>query len=156
VKRRLIVLAAVAIALALLSKFVVSPYFVVGESMTPTLHDMDFCLMQKVWHYRPKRGDIVAFRTVDDPPLFFVKRVVALPGETIAIRGGNVEINGTPLPDQYTTTNPDWEMAATPVPGHEVFVIGDKRTVGLDETVHGLVATRLVAGRLIAHWRWKR
>jgi len=159
VKRRtkvLLGLALVALAVSLILKFVVTPYVVVGESMAPTLRHMDLCLMQCVWRYRPQRGDIVVFRTADDPPLYFVKRVIALPGESISIRNGAVEINGAALPDQYTRTNVEWEMPVTSVPSEQVFVIGDNRTVGLDETVHGLVATRLVKARLITHWRWKR
>jgi len=159
VKRRarvLLGLALTALAASLIFKFVITPYVVVGESMTPTLQHMDLCLMQRVWGYRPQRGDIAVFRTADDPPLYFVKRVVALPSETISIRAGAVEINGAVLPDQYTRINPEWEMPPTLVPRDQVFVIGDNRTVALDETVHGLVATRLVKARLITHWRWKR
>lgn len=149
-------LALTALAGSLFLKFVITPYVVVGESMTPTLHHMDLCLMQRVWRYRPQRGDIAVFRTADDPPLYFVKRVVALPGETISIHDGAVQINGAALPDQYAQINPEWEMPPTLVPAEQVFVIGDNRTVALDETVHGLVATRLVKARLITHWRWKR
>jgi signal peptidase I len=149
-------LALVSLVLGLVVRFVVAPYLVVGESMTPTLQTWDLCLMQRVHHYRPKRGDIVAFRTADDPPLHFIKRVVALPGETLAISAGAVEIDGVRLPDQYTVVNPEWAIPPTLVPADKVFVIGDNRQVGLSETLHGLVATRLVEARLIAHWRWKR
>src|SRR5664280_2307312 len=91
--------------LFLIAKFVVKPYVVVGESMTPTLKSWDLCLMRRVYHYQPQRGDIVVFRTADDPPLYFVKRVIALPGETISIKGGIVGINGVPLTEPYTTAN---------------------------------------------------
>jgi signal peptidase I len=142
--------------MVLVSKFVVSLYLVDGQSMTPTLRHMELCLTRVTRPYRPQRGDIVVFRTADDPPLYFVKRVLALPGETIAIRRGVVEIDGVPLPDQYVPVNPEWELPPTPVPADKVYVIGDNRTVAFDETVHGLVAVRLVKARLIAHWRWKR
>ena len=150
------ILGAVAIALVLFSKFVLSPYIVVGESMLPTLRHMDLCLMQQVWRYRPQRGDIVVFRTADDPPLYFVKRVIALPGEIIGIKNGVVQINNQPLPESYTPPNPDWDLPPTPVPVDEVFVIGDNRTVPLRDTVHGLVATRLIKARMLKHWTWKR
>ena len=149
-------LALASLAFGLVLKFVVAPYLVVGESMTPTLQSWDLCLMQRVHHYRPRRGDIVAFRTADDPPLHFIKRVVALPGEVLAVHTGAVEINGVLLPDQYTALNLDWEIPPTVVPADKVYVIGDNRQVGLGETLHGLVAARLVEARLIAHWRWKR
>ena len=149
-------LALTSLVSGLILKFVVTPYLVVGASMEPTLQSWDLCLMQRTHHYRPQRGDIVAFRTADDPPLHFIKRVVALPGETLAVHAGAVEINGVRISDQYTTLNADWEIESTVVPADKVYVIGDNRQVGVSETLHGLVATRLVEARLIAHWRWKR
>jgi signal peptidase I len=148
--------AAVAVVLFLVMRFVVTPYVVVGDSMLPTLKSWDFCLMARVHGYQPRRGDIVTFRTADDPPLRFIKRVVGLPGETVAIKRGVVTVNGQPLNEPYTTVNPTWEMAAVEVPANKVFVLGDNRDVALDETLHGLVAVRLVQSRMLWHWRWKR
>jgi signal peptidase I len=156
VKRRLLIAAAAVVVIFLIGKFVVTPFLVVGESMTPTLQHMELCLMQRVYHYRPQRSDIVVFRTADDPPLYLVKRVVALPGEIVGITNGIVQINGQPLPESYTPPNPNWELPATIVPADKIYVIGDNRSVAIDETVHGLVATRLVKARLLTHWRWKR
>jgi signal peptidase I len=154
-KRRLVrfavALAMVGLLLGLTAKFVVAPFLVVGDSMEPTLRSLDLCLMQRVRHYQPARGDIVMFRTADDPPLYFVKRVVALPGETIAIEGGSVKINGELLYEPYAPPNPGLDMSPTNVPPGKVYVIGDNRYGSLST----LVATRLVTGRLIWHWRWK-
>ena len=122
--------AAVAVVLFLVMRFVVTPYVVVGDSMLPTLKSWDFCLMARVHGYQPRRGDIVTFRTADDPPLYFIKRVVGLPGETVAIRHGVVTVNGQPLDEPYTTTNPTWEMEAVEVPTDKVFVLGDNRDCG--------------------------
>jgi len=146
----------VAAAVALVAKFVVRPSVIIGTSMTPTLQPWELCLSARVRDYRPQRGDIVMFRTADDPPLYLIKRVLALPGETVAIDGGVVRINGAPLPEPYTAPNPTWQMPATNVPPGRVFVLGDNRDVDLDATVHGLVATRLVLARLVWHWRWRR
>lgn len=140
----------------LVVEFVVSLRVVVGDSMSPTLKSWDLCLMQRVYHYEPRRAEIVTFRTADDPPLYFVKRVIALPGETIAIEHGVFQINGKPLPEPYTTGNPEWQMDPTPVPAGKVFVVGDNRDFEREAYVQGLVATRLVQARMIGHWRWKR
>ena len=153
---RLLWLIAVGVGLFLIAKFLVTPYIVVGDSMTPTLQSWDLCLMRRVYHYQPIRGDIIVFRTADDPPLYFVKRVVALPGETIAIEGGVVNINGVPLTEAYTSVNPDWEMDPTPVPPGKIFIVGDNRDLPREDYVLGLVATRLVRARMLGHWRWKR
>jgi signal peptidase I len=154
--RRLLVLLVVLGMLWLVWRFVASPFVVVGDSMTPTLQSWDLCLMRRVHQYQPQRGDIVVFRTADDPPLFFVKRVVGLPGETVAIENGAVVIDNRPLPEPYTTLNPGWEMPAVTVSNAQVFVLGDNRDVPLDLTVYGPVATRLVKARLAGHWRWRK
>ena len=146
----------VVLGVFLVAKFVVTPSVVVGDSMSPTLKSWDLCLMQRVWHYEPRRGDIVVFRTADDPPLYFVKRVIALPGETASIEHGVFTINGVPLSEPYTTVNADWQMERTAVPDGKVFVVGDNRDFEREAYVHGLVATRLVQARMLGHWRWKR
>lgn len=158
-KRRtkiLIALAMAGVVTGLITRFVVAPYIVVGESMLPTLREMDLCLMRKSRSYRPQRGDIVVFRTADEPALYFVKRVVGLPGETLAISNGVVLVNDAPLPEEYTVPNLEWDLPATTIASNKVYVLGDNRTVPLDATVHGPVATRLVTARLLTHWSWKR
>jgi signal peptidase I len=154
--KRLLWLIAIGAGLFLVAKFVVTPYVVWGESMSPTLKTWDLCVMRRVYHYQPRRGDIVVFRTADDPPLYFVKRVIALPGETIAIEKGVVSINGVPLTEPYTTANPEWQMEPTLVPKGKVFVVGDNRDFEREDYVLGLVATRLVQADMFWHWRWKR
>lgn len=142
--------------LFLVTRFVVTPYVVVGDSMTPTLKSWELCVMQRVRHYEPRRGDIVVFRTADDPPLYFVKRVIALPGETVSIEHGVFKFNGAPLSEPYTTINPDWQMEPLLLPEGRIFVVGDNRDFDLEDYVKGPVATRLVMSRMLWHWRWKR
>src|ERR1039457_608673 len=136
---RLLVIGAVVF---LVVKFIAVPRIVYGESMSPTLKSWELCVMQRVWHYQPRRGDIVTFRTADDPPLYFVKRVIALPGETASIEHGVFYIDGKPLSEPYTTINPEWQMERTAVPDGKVFVVGDNRDLEREVYVHGLVATR--------------
>jgi len=99
---------------------------------------------------------MVMFRTADDPPIHFIKRVIALPGETVAVSNGVVYLNGAPLREPYATNNSIWTLPPTNVPPGCVFVMGDNRAEGGTETWHGFVATRLVIGKLLWHGRWKR
>jgi signal peptidase I len=155
--KRLLWLIGIGLGLFLIAKFVVTPYIVVGESMTPTLQSWDLCLMRRLYHYQPRRGDIVVFRTSDNPPLYFVKRVIALPGEKVAISNGVFLINGVGLVESYTTLNPDWQRETTTLPSDKIFVMGDNRELPLEYyPVPGPVATRLVQARMFWHWRWKR
>jgi signal peptidase I len=153
--RRLLILLAIASVIALFVKFVATPYFVIGDSMLPTLKSWDLCVMQRVRNYQPRRGEIIVFRDTDEPPLHFIKRVIALPGETVLIKAGSVILDGKPFAENYTTPNPAWEMDPVTVPVGKLFVIGDNRNYELEETPHWLVATRLVEARLLWRWRWK-
>jgi len=143
---------AAAAMVGVVAMLVVRPMVVVGPSMEPTLQPWELCVSLRVYHYRPQRGDIVTFRTADNPPLYFVKRVIGLPGETVAIRKGVVLINGRPLPEPYTTVNPAWEVPATVIPPGKVFVAGDNR----EGTMHMVVATRLVVSKIVWHGRWRK
>ena len=95
--RAAVVLAATGVILLFVVKFIGLPAVVFGDSMVPTLRTWDVCWLQRARPYAPARGDIIMFRTADDPPLRFIKRVIALPGETIAIQAGQVLINNQPV-----------------------------------------------------------
>jgi signal peptidase I len=125
-------------------------------SMSPTLKPLDYCLCLRTHPYRPHRGDIVTFRDNAEPPQRFIKRVVGLPGELIAISNGVVKINGESLPEPYTTTNPGWQLPPTSVATNKIFVLSDHRDEAFEDYVQGAVATRLVESKVLWHWRWKR
>ena len=154
--KSLLRLLVIGVSVFLVVKFVAVPRIVYGDSMSPTLKSWELCVMQRVWHYEPRRGDIVEFRTADDTPLYFVKRVIALPGETVSMDHGVFKINGAPLSEPYTTINPDWQMEPIPLPAGRIFVVGDNRDFDLEDYVKGPVATRLVRSRMAWHWRWNR
>src|ERR1700689_1550630 len=140
----------------LVVKFIAVPRIVYGDSMSPTLKSWELCAMQPVRHYEPRRGDIIVFRTADDPPLYFIKRVIGLPGETVSIERGVFKINGAHLAEPYTTANPNWQMEPISLPAGKIFVVGDNRDFDLEDYVKGPVATRLVQSGMLWHWRWKR
>lgn len=106
------------VALVLLVRtFIVSPFAIPSPSMMPTLHDGDILLVAKwpygysrhslpfatpagdgkLGHALPRRGDIVVFRHPRDDTVL-IKRVIGLPGDRVAMRGGSVVLNGTRLP----------------------------------------------------------
>jgi signal peptidase I len=118
-------------------KFLFIPVRVVGNSMSPTYRSGRFNLVNRLafrWH-EPRRGDVVAVRK-EGTYTVLLKRVVGLPGERIAIRSGNVIVNGQPLAEPYARGHE--------VPGtrneillgqDEYFVIGDNRDVSVYFTV---------------------
>jgi signal peptidase I len=152
--RRSLIVLGVVIVTALIWRYNFGLTLVIGESMLPTLHNHDLCLMRRVHNYQPQRGDIVSFRTADNPPLWFIKRVVGLPGETVALSNGVPLINGQPLTEAYTHQNPTWQMEPVTLTASQVLVLSDNRRLGIDDYVQGKVAIRLIKDRLLRHWSW--
>lgn len=93
------------------------PYVIPSESMVPTLLVHDHILVNKfsygirvpftqqwlIQFAEPKRGEIMVFRSVEDPQIFFVKRLIGLPGDELDITRREVRINGKALPIRGAT-----------------------------------------------------
>jgi signal peptidase I len=123
--------------------------------MVPTLLVNDRILVAHLT--RPaERGDIVIFnRPSDDPggsgdPTQLIKRVVGLPGETISFDDGHVDINGIALREQYLphgTTTSDGDDTPIHIPDHDVFMLGDNRSISQDSRYFGPVPESSIVGR---------
>lgn len=121
-----------------------------AASMTPTLEPGDHVIVEKLGR-RPGVGDVVAFRYPLDPEVSYIKRIVALGGETIEIRGGIIHRDGRPEPAREGLGTPP-EMAPVLVPSGQVFVMGDNYDNSNDSRVWGPLPSDLVIGR--AKWIW--
>lgn len=135
-------LAVLLLLIYLLRIFVMQDYTVSGKSMQPTIEDGQR-LMVNTWAYLlhgPKRGDIVVLIPPDRVDENFVKRIVALPGETLEIRGDNQVIiyndsypNGITLREAYIPETQQTEAFIREKMGtDEYFVLGDNRTGSSD------------------------
>ena len=100
-----------------------------GESMMPTLRNMERIVIMKTFNKQPKRGDIIATKYPQRTG-YFVKRVIALPGETIEIKNGIAYVNGEKDTNGNGLSAPDYGLAVVP-PGH-IFVLGDNRANSVD------------------------
>jgi signal peptidase I len=92
--------------------FVLRAYFIPSESMVPTLQVHDVLLVNEL-EYRfhgPHVGDIVVFKPPIPSPDDFIKRVVAAPGDTLAVRGGSVYVDGKALAEPYVAQQPDYNL----------------------------------------------
>ena len=146
----------------------VQPFRIPSGSMSPTLQigDMIFANMSyncPTCFKAVKRGDVAIFVYPDNRTQLFVKRIVALPGDTIRIEAGELIINGKPSPDAFsgdTSVNMEERKVA---PGH-VFVLGDNRTASRDSRDFDDVPLSDVVGRPRQIWfsygedgvRWDR
>lgn len=117
--------------------------------MHPTLRDGGLHVASLLRYQRkdPRRGEIVVIRMAGNAS-FYVKRVVALPGERIAFAAGQRMVNGEPAPEFYLTSPGSWEMDEVEVPSGQYFVAGDNRRVPLEDHLAGLVERKDIAGGL--------
>ena len=145
-----ILLVSFALVFGFVRPFVMEAFWIPSGSMIPTLEIGDRVLVNK-FIYRftePKRGDIIVFTSVDNPDEDLIKRVVGLPGDTIAVRRGRLFLNGEPQKEPYTNKNlPDRSFyAKRTVPKGHVFVMGDNRGNSADSRVFGPLPKKNIEG----------
>ena len=145
-----ILLISFALVFGFVRPFVMEAFWIPSGSMVPTLEIGDRVLVNK-FIYRftePERGDIVVFRSVDEPDEDLIKRVVGVPGDEIAVRRGRLILNGEPQKEPYTNKNfPDRSFyARTTVPEGHVFVMGDNRGNSADSRVFGPLPKKNIEG----------
>jgi signal peptidase I len=135
--------------------FVVSPFVVDGESMHPTFENLDYLIIDEIIYrfHSPARGDVVVFRYPKDPSIFYIKRVIGLPGETVSINHGVVTIttnNGEKisLAEPYIVNEDATYTKDTSLLPGEYFVMGDNRPNSSDSRVWGALPLKNIIGRV--------
>ncbi len=119
----------IAVVLALLIRqFVVQAFKIPSGSMVPTLLVGDHLLVNKfIYRFRePRRGDIVVFKFPQDRETDFIKRVVALPGQEIALREGTLFIDGREVDDSHAVYEPGGRPGKGDLPTFRVPAAGDE------------------------------
>jgi signal peptidase I len=104
------------------------------------------------WWKPPRRGDVVALRSPEDPKRYDLKRIVGLPGETISWIGGRIQVQGVPLPEPYARIHPsppgDDQQQSLRLKVGEYFVAGDNRLYSRDSRHYGPVQASHLIGRV--------
>ena len=131
--------------------WILTPVRTEGTSMLPTYASGRLTLVNRLAYvgHVPQRGDIVAIRLAG-PSVVYIKRVVGLPGERVAVKDGQVYINGSPLTEPYVRHQRAWNADEVTVATNEYFVAGDNR--GMTEygaTDYGRVESERILGRLV-------
>jgi signal peptidase I len=124
-------------------------------SMEPNLLPRDRVLVNKfIYRFRPPApGEVVVLHPPTDTSRNYIKRVVAVAGQTVQIREGRVYINGQPLREPYLHAQTNGDYGPRAVPAHEVFVLGDNRSNSEDSRAFGFVPLRNIVGEaMVIYW----
>lgn len=152
--------------------FLIEAFRVPSSSMEETLLPGDYILVNRFLYGdlrfgggRPhaflptrgiRRGDVVVFKYPRRPELDFVKRCLGLPGETVALAGGRLLIDGRPAAEPYLGAGgPQRRTSYGPrrIPGASYFCLGDNRDDSSDSREWGPVAAEMVRGRAtLVYW----
>ena len=149
---------AVAVVLAfVIRQFIVELYVVDGPSMRPTLQSRERLVVNKfIYRMRePERGEIIVFRYPRDPSRDFIKRVIAVPGDTIEIKDGKVFLNQQLLNEDYILEKTLTNSPLSTVPAGHIFVMGDNRNNSEDSRFAdvGFVPYDLIKGKaMVVFW----
>jgi len=129
---------------------VAAPSLIDGQSMEPTLENGERVLVVKpeLLVGEPERGDVVLIRDEDGRDL--IKRVAALPGETVSVRGDTVYVDGEPLRGASAGWDlPGFSGVSTTVPPGHVYVLGDNRDRSTDSRSFGPVPVDRIKGEAV-------
>ena len=128
-------------------------YRIDGSSMEPNLHDGEYVIVNRLI-YRlqpPQRGDVIVFQR--EGTREFIKRVIGLPGDTVAVQGSRVLVNGVALNEPYIAQPNAYTMEPRRIGPNEYFVLGDNRNNSSDSHSWGTVPLSTIDGKAwVTYW----
>ena len=138
------------LAVILTREFALLPVQIKGPSMLPTYQENGVNFVNRLAYvaHEPRRGDVVTIR-YSGTSVMLMKRVIGLPGETIAFHQGRVLVNGTQLAEPYVKYPTDWELPPVTLTNGNYFVVGDNRSMPLVQHTFGETERRRIIGKIL-------
>jgi signal peptidase I len=137
-------------------RFVLVPIRIDGISMQPTYHTGQINCVNRLAYLRhePQRGDIVSVRFskpegIANPSQMLLKRIIGLPGETVAFHGGHVYINGQLLDEPYLKKPCDWEHEPVQCGQDQYYIVGDNRSMPFELHTQGRAERDRIIGKIL-------
>ena len=143
--------AVLAVAADLFFGFICEPMILNGESMEPNYHSgtVNFCWTPTYLFRKPGRGDVVVLKYAGDKVLL-LKRVVALPGDTVEFRKGYLYLNGVRQEEPYVKNKrAEWNLKPRKVAEGNYYVVGDNRSMPIYQHKFGEISQDRVKGALL-------
>jgi signal peptidase I len=150
--------------------FLIQPFFVQGASMEPNFEDKQYLIVNELGYkttslgnfftvkpYKElKRGDVVVFRYPRNPSVFYIKRIIGLPGERVQVSNDQVKIFDSQNPEGFVIDESQYLSKSVTTSGEtnvslmdEYFVMGDNREFSSDSRSWGPVPEKDVMGRVV-------
>jgi len=147
--REIVITAILALVVFFGIQATVQTFVVIGPSMWPSFEDGQRILVSKVVYYfhEPERGDVVVFQSPTELREDYIKRIIALPGDTVRVNAGVVYVNGTKLKEPYIKNPADYTLKELKIPENNYFVLGDNRRVSNDSHNGWLVPRQKIIGK---------
>ena len=136
-----------AVVTVLVCVFLFRPMIINGESMQPTYSGkgFTFAFLPYFKLYSPQRKQIVILKHAGFNT-FLLKRVLAFPGEVVEIRNGVLYVNGSAVDEPYVKNPCDWNFGRHEVPKGKIFVLGDNRSMPMQQHMGGMIDQDRLAG----------
>ncbi|MDH5695095.1 MAG: signal peptidase I [Dehalococcoidia bacterium] len=147
--REILVPLILAVAIFFLLRATVQSFVVVECCMEPNFESGERLLVNKVvYHFRePERGDVIILHPPLNPEAVYIKRIIALSGDTVEIKMGAVYINGSKLNEPYIKEPPSYTFPQEKIPKNEYFVLGDNRNNANDSHKGWTVPRQNIIGK---------
>jgi signal peptidase I len=146
--------------------FIISPQEISGQSMYPTFENGEYILTNKIEYklHEPQRGDVIVFKSPRNKDIDYIKRIIAIPGDTLKLSNGRYYVNGEPVDESYLPANlytsPGsylQENVEIKIPPLSYFVSGDNRPHSLDAREFGPIPKQDIIGKaIIRYWPFER
>lgn len=140
--------------------YVAQPFYVEGASMEPNFYDNEYLIVNEFsYHFSdPRRGEVVIFRPPNNYKVYYIKRIIGLPGETVEIKGNQIIIYNSENPAGFILDESKYLAAKTynlvddkiysPLASDEYFVLGDNRPNSLDSRKIGPIQRQQIRGQV--------
>lgn len=134
----------------LIKTFIISLNVVQGASMYPTFQIGDFHFVNKAIYYfaKPRRGDVIIIKNIWLKEDQLIKRIVGVPGDTIAIKDGDVYLNGQFLDEPYVKGKTFPDAGPFKIKENLYFIMGDNRIISYDSRHFGFIRKSEIRGKI--------
>ena len=135
----------IVIVVVLIRSFIATPVRVDGDSMNKTFKNGDILILYKL--SKIKRFDVIVLHETDDDEKI-IKRVIGMPGDTVAIKDGEIYINDKKIEDKYAYgMTSDYDRIT--LKSDEYFTLGDNRLISKDSRYFGPIKEKEIKGKVV-------